>query len=1133
MPDVLPLRTSHTLSEAVQLRAMRELLDIVSTSRDDEAPVFEAILKQACAMCNAPLAGLILGTPQDDTQTLAAHRGMFPEAIALFETGQMRMDANLSYAARSIIEGRLIALDDMGQSDLYAQGSPVVRSMVDASGIRSVIFVPLIHNGNAIGNLTVFRSEVRPFDAEEIALLEAFTTQAVIAIENARQFREVQTRLDRERASAEVLEAISQSRDNEGPVFDLILKRAAHLCDAQAAALALGEKGDSHQRLAASHGVDPRTIAVYDRGEVTMNPDISLAARAIVTGTPVHVDDMATTDGYRSGVGHFTTVVDDTGIRTNLFVPLMTENGGIGVMILFRKEVRPYTDDEIALVQSFAAQAVIAIDNVRQFREVQERLRRERASRDVLQIISTSRDDDGPVFQTILERASDLCKSPYAGLSLINDAGTHLVYTASHGPDLGHSKYGDMTWALDGKSSLAEAVRQGAPVKVDDMKDSDLYRTGDPQRVAHVDKDGIQSFLAVPLLQNGTVIGAFGLARFEVAPFSPDDVALVETFAAQAVIAIENVRQFREVQERLARETASREVLSVISQSRDDDLPVFDALLEKSVALSGSQHGSIWLVSEDGAWLDVAARREDGAEQGADFDRRAMDDSGSVMVQCVRDMKVRHIDDLLDIESFKNSDHPNRTWLDQSGARSVLMVPLVSEGQGIGVLGMYRRDVAPYSEEHVSLVQGYAAQAVIAIENMRQFREVRARLEREAATREILQVISQSPDDERPVFDAILSNASRLCNAPLAFLPMANAERTHVTVPAFRGVRPDFATALDEFREPMASSRLVAVRAVAEARVILSDDLVNDPQFPASGRWRYELVETEGARSVLLVPLMQGDIAIGAIMLYRREIAPFSPDDLELVRTFAAQAVIAIENVRQFRALETLNAELGERVDAQVGEIERMGKLKRFLPAAVADTVVSSGSEDMLKSHRALLGVLFCDIRGFTAFCETAEPEETIEVLQTYHQEMGKLINAHGAGVDHRMGDGIMVLFNDPVPCDDPAGDAVRLALAMRTRMQELCKDWKRLGHRLGFGVGVSLGYATVGMVGYEGRSDYTASGTAVNLAARLCDMAEDGQILLSPRAATAVEDDIDVALVGEVTLKGIRAPVEVFRLSD
>jgi len=145
---------------------------------------------------------------------------------------------------------------------------------------------------------------------------------------------------------------------------------------------------------------------------------------------------------------------------------------------------------------------------------------------------------------------------------------------------------------------------------------------------------------------------------------------------------------------------------------------------------------------------------------------------------------------------------------------------------------------------------------------------------------------------------------------------------------------------------------------------------------------------------------------------------------------------------------------------------------------------------------------------------------------------MGRLINAHGAGVDHRMGDGIMVLFNDPLPCDDPAGDAVGLAIAMRARMAELCLQWKRLGHRLGFGVGVSLGYATVGMVGFEGRFDYTASGTAINLASRLCDEANDGEILLSPRARIAVGDRFPVVSRGELNLKGIRGPVKVFKLT-
>ena len=431
-------------------------------------------------------------------------------------------------------------------------------------------------------------------------------------------------------------------------------------------------------------------------------------------------------------------------------------------------------------------------------------------------------------------------------------------------------------------------------------------------------------------------------------------------------------------------------------------------------------------------------------------------------------------------------------------------------------------DTTPNEEE--------AAQADIALQ------DARARM---AAMRDILQVISLSRADERPVFDVILESASRLCAAPLALLSMANEERTHVTIPAHQGVRPDFAKTLPEFNEPLEGSQLVAVRAVSEGKVIRSADLMEDSRYAAKSRWRYELVEVEGVRSILVVPLIADGQGIGAIILYRREVNPFSDDDVALVESFAAQAVIAVQNVKQFRALQTrtqevqaLNETLESRVEEQVGEIERMGRLKRFLSPQVADAVITSGDDSLLSSHRALIATLFCDIRGFTAFCETAEPEETIEVLQTYHEEMGKLLSAHGAGVDHRMGDGIMVIFNDPLPCDDPAGDALRLGLAMRDRMTELGRQWRKLGHRLGFGVGLSLGYATVGMVGSEGRYDYTANGTSVNLAARLCDLAEDGEILLSPRAYSAVESFVEAESSGEFNLKGIKTPVEVFRVT-
>jgi class 3 adenylate cyclase len=407
--------------------------------------------------------------------------------------------------------------------------------------------------------------------------------------------------------------------------------------------------------------------------------------------------------------------------------------------------------------------------------------------------------------------------------------------------------------------------------------------------------------------------------------------------------------------------------------------------------------------------------------------------------------------------------------------------------------------------------------------------ELEQALEREAATREILHVISESRDDERPVFEAIVRNAARLLDSPGGVgLHLLNEARTHSRLLCSWGPNQDTFPLGTEYELAGPLPQSVAMR---ETRVVHTPEVSKSPTYLSGDADMIKKADVDGVGTFLCVPLVKDGVAVGCFNLNRFDVKPYTEAEIALAETFASQAVIAIENVRQFKALETLNAELGDRVREQVAEIERMGRLKRFLSPQVADAVISSGDEAMLSSHRALIGVLFCDIRGFTAFCETAEPEETIDVLQTYHEEMGRLLQVHGAGVDHRSGDGIMVIFNDPLPCDDPAGDAVRLAQAMRARMQELCKDWRRLGHRLRFGVGISLGYATVGMVGSEGRYDYTASGTVVNLGARLCDRAEDGEILLSLRAATAVDDDFQTEAIGGVDLKGIREPVEVFRL--
>lgn len=306
------------------------------------------------------------------------------------------------------------------------------------------------------------------------------------------------------------------------------------------------------------------------------------------------------------------------------------------------------------------------------------------------------------------------------------------------------------------------------------------------------------------------------------------------------------------------------------------------------------------------------------------------------------------------------------------------------------------------------------------------------------------------------------------------------------------------------------------------------------------------------ASAALFLALALGFIISWSLILPLREADAF----LSRVATGEFSATISIPNRDEFGALAAnmnqmsrdlnrlyeqveaqaaelagLNRGLEIRVDEQVNQIERLGRLRRFLSPHVADLIVQRGEDSLLQSHRRQIATLFCDLRGFTAFSETGEPEDVMEILQSYHETMGRLIHEHEGTIDHRAGDGIMVIFNDPLPCEDPARRAISLAVMMRDHIRELAVDWDKLGHELGFGVGVSFGYATMGMVGFEGRFDYTANGSAVNLAARLCDEAGNGQILLSERTYAALDKWIEVEPAGTFDLKGFHRSITAYNV--
>ncbi|HYQ08866.1 MAG TPA: GAF domain-containing protein [Xanthobacteraceae bacterium] len=757
-------------------------------------------------------------------------------------------------------------------------------------------------------------------------------------------------------------------------------------------------------------------------------------------------------------------------------------------------------------------------------RERDEALLREAANSEILSLISRSPGDLELVFRTILEDATRICNANFG--TLFRFDGENFNPAAQ----------------FNTPAVFLEALTRRGPFKPAPGNPLDhVMRT---KQVAHsadmatepvpglaTKLAGARTQVIVPMVKDDALIGAILIYRQEVRPFTDKQIELVKNFAAQAVIAIENARLLNELRESLQQQTATAEVLKVISSSPSDLTPVFEAILANAVNICGAKFGNLFLC--DGDKFTIVAMY--GAPAAVNEWWRAnptiRPGPRTGLARLVRTKQVNQTEDLRAGAAYAERDPLRVATVELAGARTLVDIPLLKDDVLVGAIVIYRQEVRLFAGKEIELLTNFAAQAVIAIENARLLNELRQSLEQQTAAADVLRIIASSRGELDPVFKTMLENARHICDAKFGILMLCESDGFRSV--AIDGAPPAYTEAMQQNPHipPRPGSGLVVL--VESKKPVQIADVQVDPGYVGN-----RLTTLAGARTLLIVPLLKDGAVIGAINIYRQEVRAFTEQQIALVQNFAAQAVIAIENARLLNELRQrteevvkLNQQLEARVADQVGEIERMGRLRRFLPPQVADLIVASGTERQLESHRREITALFCDLRGFTGFSESSDPEDVMTLLRQYHAAIGEIIIKYSGTLERYAGDGVMVVFNDPVPVDNPALQAVRMALDMRSALGALIEKWRRLGHELGFGIGIAHGYATLGTIGFEGRFDYAAIGTVSNIASRLCDEAKPGQILISPRVLLAVEEAIAVEPAGDFALKGISRPLTAYNV--
>jgi len=930
-------RTTDLSESLEQQTATSEVLGVISSSPGELTLVFDAILANATRLCDAKFANLFLH--QNGSFSVASQRNA---PAAYREQWNANPHLKVSEApnnplARLAATNRVVSIADLTLERGYVERAPRMVTLVEAAGARSLLAVPMLKDSRLVGAIVIYRQEVRPFTNRQIELITNFADQAVIAIENARLLAELRGSLDRQTAMSEVLSVISSSPGELKPVFESMLGNAMHICEAQCGFIYRMEAGV--MRAMAEIGVPP-ALAEYRRNHLHTGGATTPVDLMRATKKPAHVHD-AREDAYRTGNPNAVAGVELGDARTVLYVPMLKEDEIVGVINVYRQEVRPFADDQIALLENFAAQAVIAIENTRLLNELRNRttdlseaLEQQTATSEVLKVISSSPGELEAVFQAMLENATRICDAKFGNIYRWDGDSLLLVATHNTPPALAQSRR-SAPFRPGPETPTGRMVTTKSVTHVADLALEPGYVERDPMFVEGVEVGGIRTLLSVPIVKENELIGAFSIYRDEVRPFTDKQIELVQNFAAQAVIAIENSRLLNDLRESLQQQTATSDVLKVISSSPGNLEPVFQAMLEKATQLCEAKFGVMFRFA-DGVFRATSWLGNPPAHI-IEQPHVVSENPHNLLTRIVSTKQPVHSSDLTKERAYIEGNPRYVALVEAVGARSLLVVPMVKNEDLIGAIAIYWQEARSFTEKQMELISNFAAQAVIAIDNARLLSELRESLQQQTATADVLKVIASSTGELRPVFNAMLENAARICEAEFGALLLFEAGKfrmvaMHNVPRAFAELRRD-----ETVFVPGPSNNLVlavqskAVQHVADLRLHTSY-IEREPAAMA-------IADVAGARTLVVVPMLKDNEPIGTISIYRQEVRPFTDNQIGLVKNFAAQAVIAIENAR-------LLSELRESLQQQTATADVLKVISRsaFDLQTVLDTLVESAT---------------------------------------------------------------------------------------------------------------------------------------------------------------------------------------------